>query len=74
MARCRKHQRSLKKSTTEGLGCNPADWGRSGSKLHLHVDGHVVPLETVIAVANVHDSCLLGVTLKNSHFCPDKHQ
>lgn len=36
------------KSVAEGPGRNPADRGRSGSKLHLHVDGHGVPWESLL--------------------------
>ena len=42
--RCCKRQRALKKSADEGLGRNPTDRGRSGSKIHLHVDGQGTPL------------------------------
>lgn len=38
-APCCKLRRALKKSATEGLGRTPTDRGRSGGKIHLHVDG-----------------------------------
>lgn len=63
---CCKRQRALKKTATEGLGRNPTDRGRSGSKLHLHVDGQGIPLGVVVVGANVHDSRLIGATLENS--------
>ena len=82
---CCKRQRALKKSAIEGLGCNPTDRGRSGSKIHLHVDGHGIPLGIIVAGANMHDSRLIGAILKNScemgtwfpveneaHLCLDK--
>ena len=43
-ARCCRPRRALKISKTEGLGRNPIDRGRSGSKIHLHVDGQGIPL------------------------------
>ncbi len=83
--RCCKRQRALKKSATEGLGRNPTDRGRSGSKIHLHVDGQGTPLGVTVTGANVHDSRLIGATLENScemgacflgereaHLCLDK--
>lgn len=63
---CCKRQRALKKTAAEGLGRNPTDRGRSGSKLHLHVDGQGIPLGVVVVGANVHDSHLIGATLENS--------
>ncbi|WP_295607515.1 IS5 family transposase [uncultured Lamprocystis sp.] len=47
----------------EGLGPNPTDRGRSGSKLHLHVDQHGIPLGIALVGANVHDSRLVSPTL-----------
>ena len=74
-----------KKSATEGLGRNPTDRGRSGGKIHLHVDGQGIPLGVTVTGANVHDSRLIEATLKNSremggwflgsavrHLCLDK--
>ena len=55
-----------KKSAAEGLGSNPTDRGRKGSKIHLHVDGEGIPLGVAVVGANVHDSRLIGATLKNS--------
>ena len=84
-APCCKPRRALKKSATEGLGRNPTDRGRSGGKIHLHVDGQGIPLGVTATGANVHDSRLIGATLKNSremgswflgadvrHLCLDK--
>lgn len=77
--------RALKKTATEGLGRNPTDRGRSGGKIHLHVDGQGIPLGVTVTGANVHDSRLIEATLKNSremggwflgsavrHLCLDK--
>jgi len=47
----------------QGLGRNPTDRGRSGSKLHLHVDGQGIPLAVALVGANVHDSRLVSPTL-----------
>lgn len=82
---CCKLQHALKKSADEGLGRNPTDRGRSGSKIHLHVDGQGIPLGVTVTGTNVHDSRLLGATLDNScemgarflgeseaHLCLDK--
>lgn len=84
-APCCKLRHVLKKSATEGIGRNPTDRKRSGSKIHLHVDGQGIPLGVVATGANVHDSRLTGVTLENSrkmgdwflgadvrHLCLDK--
>ena len=54
------------KSATGGLGRNPTDKGRSGGKVHLHMGGQGIPLGVTATGANVHDSRLIGVTLKNS--------
>lgn len=66
IAPCCKPRRALKKSASEGLGRNTTDRGRSGGKLHLHVDGQGIPLGVTAAGANVHDSRLIGATLENS--------
>ena len=84
-APCCKPRRALKKPATEGLGRNPTDRGRSGGKIHLHVDGQGIPLGVTVTGANVHDSRLIEATLKNSremggwflgsavrHLCLDK--
>ena len=76
---------ALKKSADEGLGSNPTDRGRKGSKIHLHVDGQGIPLGVTVVGANVHDSRLIEATLHNScemgawflggeerHLCLDK--
>ncbi|MEO5355497.1 MAG: IS5 family transposase [Magnetococcus sp. XQGC-1] len=47
----------------EGLGRNPTDRGRSGSKIHLHVDQAGTPLGIEAVGANVHDSRLVSSTL-----------
>jgi putative transposase len=47
----------------EGLGRNPTDRGRSGSKLHLLVDKCGITLGIEMVGANVHDSRLVGSTL-----------
>lgn len=64
-APCCTPRRALKKSATEGIGCNPTDRGRSGGKIHLHVDGQGIPLGVTATGANVHDSHLIGAPLKN---------
>ncbi len=84
-APCCKRRRALKKSAAEGLGRNPTDRGRSGGKIHLHVDGQGIPLGVTAVGANEHDSRLIGATLKKSremggwflgaevrHLCLDK--
>ena len=84
-APCCKRRRAHKKTAAEGLGRNPTDRGRSGGKIHLHVDGQGIPLGVTVTGANVHDSRLIGATLKNSremggwflgaevrHLCLDK--
>lgn len=84
-ALCCTLRHALKKSAAEGPGRNPTDRGRSGSKIHLHVDGQGIPLGGVVRGANVHDSRLIGVTMENScqmgswfleaavrHLCLDK--
>lgn len=48
----------------EGLGRNPTDRGRSGSKAHLHVDQEGIPIGVVVVGANVHDSRLVSPTVK----------
>ena len=55
-------RRPEKKKQAEGLGANPTDRGRSGSKIHLHVDKAGIPMGAVVVGANVHDSRLVGVT------------
>ncbi|WP_242482168.1 IS5 family transposase [Thiocystis violacea] len=52
----------------EGLGRNPTDRGRSGSKLHLQVDQQGVPLGVEVVGANVHDSRLVSSTLATTIF------
>lgn len=48
----------------EGLGSNPTDRGRSGSKIHLHVDLDGIPLGIEMVGANIHDSRLITPTLE----------
>ena len=80
-----RHRCTFKKSAAEGLGRNPTDRGRNGSKIHLHVDGHGIPQGVTVVGANVHDSRLIEAPLKNScemgawflgegerHLCLDK--
>ncbi len=58
------NRRFVKKNLAdEGLGKNPTDRGRSGSKLHLLVDLIGIPLGIAMVGANVHDSRLVGSTL-----------
>lgn len=47
----------------EGLGRNPTDRGRSGGKVHLHVDQNGIPTGVITTGANVHDSRLVSATL-----------
>lgn len=69
----------------EGLGRNPTDRGRSGSKIHLQVDQQGAPLGVEVVGANVHDSRLVSSTLATAilprptptpdtpqHLCLDK--
>lgn len=49
---------------TEGLGRNPTDRGRQGTKVHLLVDMKGIPLGMEIIGANVHDSRLVTSTLE----------
>lgn len=49
----------------EGLGRNPTDRGRQGSKLHTLVERNGIPLAVELVGANVHDSRLVGSTLEN---------
>ena len=47
----------------EALGRNPTDRGRSGSKMHLHVDQNGIPLGVTLVGANVRDSRLVSSTV-----------
>ena len=81
-----RHLFAQKKDAAEGLGANPTDRGRSGTKIHLHVDQKGTPLGIIVVGANVHDSRLVGLTIENNsdlvsvfnvctdnhHFCLDK--
>jgi len=40
----------------ESFGSNPTDRGKNGSKRHLLVDAHGVPLSIVVTGANEHDT------------------
>jgi transposase len=51
-------------ASEECLGHNPTDRGRSGTKIHILVDGHGIPLGTKVVGANVHDSRLVGSTIE----------
>ncbi len=64
----------------EGIGANPTDRGRSGTKIHLHVDQEGIPLGVLVVGANVHDSRLVGLTIENNRdfisifeVCADGH-
>ena len=48
----------------EGLGRNPTDRGRNGSKRHLLVDQNGLPAAVVVVGANVHDSRLVTPTVQ----------
>ena len=48
----------------EAAGRSPVDRGKQGTKRSLLVDGHGIPLGTVVAGANRHDSPLLRSTLE----------
>jgi hypothetical protein len=43
----------------ELTGPNPVDRGKAGSKYHLLIDGHRIPLAVGLSAANTHDSQLL---------------
>jgi len=47
----------------EQTGPNPADRGKRGSKYHLVVDRHGIPLAVQLSAANAHDSTLLERTV-----------
>jgi transposase len=48
----------------EGVGRNPTDRGKSGSKIHLLVDQEGMPCGVALAGANVHDSRLVTTTVE----------
>ena len=73
------------KDSQEGLGANPTDRGRGGSKLHVLVDEQGIPLGIEVRGANLHDSRLVGTTCEaliieappkeegeSHHLCLDK--
>ncbi|PYE50991.1 IS5 family transposase [Deinococcus yavapaiensis] len=47
----------------QDVGPNPTDRGKNGSKIHLLVDGHGLPLGVTISGANVHDNQRFEQTL-----------
>jgi len=49
-------------SPEEGLGPNPTDRGRSGTKIHIVTDAAGIPLGVEVVGANIHDSRLVGST------------
>lgn len=59
------NQKGGAKAAEEGLGRNPTDRGRSGTKIHLIVDKNGQPLGVEIVGANVHDSRLVGSTIES---------
>lgn len=62
------------KDASQGLGANPTDRGRSGTKLHLLVDEEGMPLSFVVQGANVHDSRLVSATHQACLLpCPEEH-
>src|SRR5260370_30311324 len=44
-------------------GKNPTDRGKQGTKRHLVVDAHGIPLAVLVSAANVHDSKMLLATV-----------
>ena len=49
----------------ESVGHNPTDQGKKGSKRHILVDEHGVPLSIVVTGANRHDGTQVEAVLKN---------
>ena len=47
----------------QAVGPNPTDRGKNGSKRHLLVDGHGVPLSLIVTGANRHDVSQLEAVL-----------
>jgi len=58
-------------ASEEGLGRNPTDRGRSGSKIHLIVDQQGIPLGIEAVGANIHDSRLVGSTIETITIIPE---
>ena len=65
----------------EGVGRNPTDRGKQGSKMHLLVDKRGAPLSVVVTGANRHDktvavnliaSVIIERPDKEQHLCADK--
>jgi putative transposase len=50
-------------AAAEGIGHNPTDRGKHGTKRSMLSDGHGLPLAVVVAGANVHDIKLAAPTL-----------
>jgi transposase len=44
-------------------GKNPTDRGKQGTKRHLVVDAHGIPLAVLVSAANVHDSKMMLATV-----------
>ncbi len=44
-------------------GKNPTDRGKQGTKRHLVVDAHSIPLAVLVSAANVHDSKMMLATV-----------
>ncbi len=65
-------------------GKDPTNRGKLGTKRHLHVDGHGIPLGVILSGANAHDSTRFRATMKvdvlrrpsahrvEQHLCLDK--
>jgi transposase len=51
-------------SPEEGLGPNPTDRGRNGTKIHILTDATGIPLGVEVVGANVHDSRLITSTVE----------
>ena len=56
----------------EEVGRNPTDRGEKGSKRHILVDEHGVPLSLVVTEANRHDVTQLGAVLDTRIVLPPK--
>ncbi|MDD2761797.1 MAG: transposase [Methylomonas sp.] len=50
--------------SAEGVGRNPTDRGKSGSKIHLLTDQEGMPYGVALAGANIHDSRLVTTTIE----------
>ena len=47
----------------QDTGPNPTDRGKPGSKRHVVIDAHGIPLAVVLSAANVHDSRMLEAAI-----------